>query len=372
MHTFPQSLIRVAALCFAPVITLAHDSIAAQYVVPDDILVQVPYQPDQHGSFRTVQPSYKSGWYAGAGLGMTEVSPEGSSGGFYVEDDSDWGYKLFAGWRFRPHLSAELSYVDIGEAGLGNVNPAIAASISDATISYRIPTLSASYHLFGPSRYIDVFGRVGLSSIINSVSDDRIAYEKQTTVQLNLGAGVQWRFHPKWFARVEYDSFDNDASLFALSVGRYFSVHSPHRALPDPIPVEKAPPPEPVCAQFEGAIDAIQFEVDSAELKPESYATLETAAASLKLFPLIRIHIDAHTDSIGTTEYNLPLSERRANAIRDYLIELGIDSARLIAKGYGESQPRADNDTEAGRALNRRVEFRLQDNSPCSASKQKP
>ncbi len=71
----------------------------------------------------------------------------------------------------------------------------------------------------------------------------------------------------------------------------------------------------------------------------------------------MKIEIAGHTDSVGSEMYNLRLSEARANAVRDYLIQHGISPDRLIAKGYGESRPIAPNTTREGRAKNRRVEF---------------
>ncbi|EAR10042.1 OmpA/MotB [Reinekea sp. MED297] len=352
--------------------TFAHDSIAAQMVVADPELVWKAWDAEEDGPLETADAQFKSGWYVGGGTGLTEVSPEGSSGGFYVEDDRDWGYKVFAGWRFMSHWGAEISYVYTGEAGLGNVNPAIADDIADATIRYQIPTMAASYYLRGAEHPLDVFGRVGLSAITNSVSDDRIPYEKQTPVQLNLGIGVEWRINETWFARAAYDGFDNDASMLAISLGRYFTRHPDHRALPEPTPIpepaapEPITPPEPVCAEFNGAIDAIQFAVDSAQLNDTSRVRLQEAANTLRQFPDINIQIEAHTDSTASEAYNLSLSDQRAQAIRDYLIELGIDEQRLTATGYGESQPRASNESEEGRSLNRRVEFRMEDTSPCS------
>ena len=102
----------------------------------------------------------------------------------------------------------------------------------------------------------------------------------------------------------------------------------------------------------------IYFDFDRATIKPESRPALEDAAKILIQNPTIMVEIQGHTDSIGSDKYNQQLSERRAQAVVDYLVrELGIDSGRLTAKGYGESRPVADNSTEDGRALNRRVEF---------------
>ncbi|MBU2862592.1 OmpA family protein [Reinekea forsetii] len=341
----------------------AHDSIAATYVVPDDILVWQTYDETLHGELNSNDLTYLPGWFIGVGGGSTKVAPEGSSGGFYVKDDRDWGYKIFVGQRILPHWSAELSFVDTGEAGLTNNNPAIASTFKDATISYKIPTVSASYHLFGPKRRVDVFGRIGFSTILNTVSDSRISYEKQTSLQLNIGGGVQWRFAPKWFVRAEFDSFDNDASIIGISIARYFGRHDEHReVVPDLI---EPPVPIATCATFNGSIDEIRFEVDSDVITKASYPALLEASEALVQFQSIKLEIQAHSDSSASEAYNLDLSERRANAVKAFLVEQGVSEQRLIATGYGESKPRATNDTKEGRALNRRVEFRVIDESAC-------
>lgn len=103
----------------------------------------------------------------------------------------------------------------------------------------------------------------------------------------------------------------------------------------------------------------IYFEFDRAELKPESYPALDSLVAYLKANPTMVVEIAGHTDSVGSEEYNLHLSQKRAEAVVRYLVGRGIDPGRLIARGYGETQPIADNGTEEGRALNRRVEMRI-------------
>jgi OOP family OmpA-OmpF porin len=72
-----------------------------------------------------------------------------------------------------------------------------------------------------------------------------------------------------------------------------------------------------------------------------------------------KIEIGGHTDATGSAEYNLALSEHRAVAVRDAMIAAGVDGARLIAKGYGEAVPLANNGTEQGRMVNRRIEFNI-------------
>ncbi|MFS8606855.1 MAG: OmpA family protein [Gammaproteobacteria bacterium] len=106
-------------------------------------------------------------------------------------------------------------------------------------------------------------------------------------------------------------------------------------------------------------LQGVNFEFNSATLTTEAREILLGVAEALRGEPNLRAEIAGHTDSSGSDQYNLELSQRRAEAVRDFLVSQGIAASRLIARGYGESQPIADNSTESGRALNRRVEFRV-------------
>jgi outer membrane protein OmpA-like peptidoglycan-associated protein len=108
-------------------------------------------------------------------------------------------------------------------------------------------------------------------------------------------------------------------------------------------------------------LKGIYFNTGKSTIKPESRPALEDAAKMLKDNPTIKVEIQGHTDSQGSEESNSRLSDARANAVVTYLVtNLGIDRARLTARGFGESMPVADNETADGRALNRRVEFVIQ------------
>ena len=105
-------------------------------------------------------------------------------------------------------------------------------------------------------------------------------------------------------------------------------------------------------------LKGIYFDFDKSTIKPESRPALEAAAQILNENPTINVEIQGHTDSKGSDSYNLSLSDRRAASVVAYLVQnLGIARSRLTSRGYGESQPIATNDTDEGRALNRRVEF---------------
>lgn len=106
-------------------------------------------------------------------------------------------------------------------------------------------------------------------------------------------------------------------------------------------------------------LNNIFYDFDKASLRKESISELDRLSELLKENPSMRIELSSHTDSKGTDEYNVKLSQMRAQAVVDYLKYRGINAERLVAKGYGESKPVATNDTDAGRQLNRRTEFSI-------------
>ena len=103
----------------------------------------------------------------------------------------------------------------------------------------------------------------------------------------------------------------------------------------------------------------VTFAVDSANIDPAFRATLDKVASTLNQYEKTYVDVLGHTDSTGSDAYNQALSERRASSVAGYLGTQGVLSARLATRGYGESQPKASNLDETGRAANRRVEIRL-------------
>lgn len=114
-----------------------------------------------------------------------------------------------------------------------------------------------------------------------------------------------------------------------------------------------------VIAKVDKAAENIFFASGSAKLLEKSFASLDDVVALMKENPTFHIEISGHTDITGGTELNQKLSESRAESVKQYLLEQGIDEDRITAKGYGETMPIADNKTAAGRAKNRRVEMKL-------------
>ncbi|WP_366949848.1 OmpA family protein [Immundisolibacter sp.] len=103
----------------------------------------------------------------------------------------------------------------------------------------------------------------------------------------------------------------------------------------------------------------VTFATDSAQISPAFQSTLDQVAATIVEYKDTRVQIAGHTDSTGSESYNQQLSERRAQAVADYLASRGVDRARLSTVGYGETRPIATNETPEGRQQNRRVEIVL-------------
>jgi outer membrane protein OmpA-like peptidoglycan-associated protein len=103
----------------------------------------------------------------------------------------------------------------------------------------------------------------------------------------------------------------------------------------------------------------VTFATDSSDLRPEFFGVLDSVNLVLKEYDKTVIEVAGHTDSTGTEKYNQSLSERRAATVATYLVNRGVLEMRVITIGMGETRPVADNSTEAGRAMNRRVELTL-------------
>lgn len=133
-------------------------------------------------------------------------------------------------------------------------------------------------------------------------------------------------------------------------------------ALPPPPPAPEPEPPARVEVEAERirVDEQIHFELDSAEIRSESDGLLAEIAQVINDNPHVKkVRIEGHTDNQGAAEYNMGLSRRRAQAVLDRLVENGVAPDRLVFEGYGLTRPVETNDTQAGRAANRRVEFNI-------------
>jgi outer membrane protein OmpA-like peptidoglycan-associated protein len=182
----------------------------------------------------------------------------------------------------------------------------------------------------------------------------------------DLNGGVNYEF---WrgtalgiygrYDQVFVNSTPSDDQTKFLTTG--FEVR--HRFLPAPPPPPPAPAPAPVAAapappvKKKIVLRGVIFDFDKANIRADAVPILEEAARTLQDESQLTVSVNGYTDSVGSDAYNQRLSERRADAVRAFLEKLGVSASRLTARGFGESNPVASNDTEEGRAQNRRVEL---------------
>lgn len=169
------------------------------------------------------------------------------------------------------------------------------------------------------------------------------------------------------------------ASSFQLGLRYSFGDKGPApRTVVEPVavvPVQAPPPPSPPPCELPAdgrpidlagckvgdvvVLNGVNFEFDKARLTLNAKTLLDQIGVALTATPDIKVEIDGHTDSKGAGPYNQKLSEVRANSVRDYLIERGIDAGRITTRGFGETMPIANNTTDDGRERNRRVELKV-------------
>ena len=181
------------------------------------------------------------------------------------------------------------------------------------------------------------------------------------------------------FANFSLDNIHNSFTMNLFRVGFHYrfggrsTPEAPVAAAPPPPPAPAPPAPPPPCHAPPGfkvdancriieqsvVVRAVDFEFNLSQLTAPAQQTLDEVASALLTQPDLHVEIQGHTDSIGSVNYNLNLSQRRAEAVKDYLVSKGVSPSNLTAKGYGKAKPIASNDTAEGRAQNRRVEFEV-------------
>jgi len=183
----------------------------------------------------------------------------------------------------------------------------------------------------------------------------------------NMAGGLNYEFARATFAGIflQRDSTSikaargSDSNLTFISAGLSVQYHF----LPPPPVVAEAPPPPPPPpappAKKKIVLRGVNFDFDKYNIRADARPILDEAISTLKEYNEITLSVDGHTDGIGTDAYNEKLSQRRAQAVADYLAKGGIDSKRMTVHGFGKTHPVATNDTAAGRAENRRVELNI-------------
>ncbi len=315
--------------------------------------------------------NFSNRWYLGAGPQLSWLKPRTSGSGYKVDDDTSSGGQLYLGFDLLKRLSIEGYYSDQGAAEIGPNSDGIRPG---GDIDYQQYGISAIGYLFNSrsagnysSGYDDegqyrhegwsAFGRVGLGGMKNQ-ADAELNHRRLETTALVLGAGVEYGWANGFAGRAEFTSYDKDSKMLGISVLKRFGEPSPYKVVKE-APVAAAAvaaiPLAPATADFNQS--NVQFELNKSDLNQEATSSLDALADKLKASPDLRIGIEGYACELGTEVYNQGLSERRANSVVEYLTSIGIDANRLESGGSGERHPIADNSTEEGRILNRRVEF---------------
>lgn len=298
------------------------------------------------------------------------------------ELDEDWGYFGGFGYQLTDRIAAELSTFDLdGEDALGN---------NFDLDHWKVDLL---YDLNDNSNRLTPFIVGGLGNV-NFQGENDAVFDIGAGVKYEIIDNLEWRTAIRKFgyvsnSRAELD-WGIDSSLVFYFGGNGSS--SPRTSQPEsPSPSrapEPAPEPEPERdADRDGVVDSrdncpntplsyavdnngcpipveevarvellVNFDFDRSEVKPEYFSEIGEVAEFLENYPDLVVELEGHTDSRGTEAYNEGLSQRRADAVRDVMIDrFDIAGNRITATGFGESQPIASNNTDAGRAENRRV-----------------
>jgi outer membrane protein OmpA-like peptidoglycan-associated protein len=269
--------------------------------------------------------------------GCTNPRKGGDIGNIVSDDNTTWGFAGLAG----PRFAVPIGPVEIYATGQGG----IATSLAAEAITDTSPAVSAGG---------------GVNFYVND--------------NLSVGAFTRWN---RYYQRVHHRNagqlpvaFDTnldgnnngDAQFITAGLGLTYEFREVAPPPPPPV-VAQAPPPPPPPAPRPTAkrlvLRGVNFDFDKSNIRADARPVLDEAIATLKAEGGVAVIAEGHTDSKGTDAYNQRLSERRASSVKDYLVRGGIPSSRIRTVGYGESRPVASNDTEDGRAQNRRVELRI-------------
>ncbi|QAX82171.1 OmpA family protein [Candidatus Pseudomonas adelgestsugas] len=273
----------------------------------------------------------------------------------HIED----GFHPFAGigYFLTDDVSLNLSYnnTNYSHSGNGIGNNKIKGDASSVTAQYHLG--QANVNSLRP--YIE--GGFAHQSHTNITTHGHTG-RNQTTLAI-AGAGAKYYFTNNLFARagVEADyAIDNGKLDYAALVGLGVNFGGNASAV-DSIstPVHTSEPEAPVAQAIRVELD-VKFDFSKSVVNYNSYGDVQRIANLMKQYPHITIVLKGHTDSVGSDAYNQKLSQHRADAIKQLLVEDGIAPGRVSSVGYGKLRPVADNSTEAGRAINRRVEATIE------------
>lgn len=320
----------------------------------------------------------RSGFYLGAKTGWAEYNNCDANSDC---DDDAWAGSAFAGYQFNNWLSYELGYNYLGNThGQAHYN----GSAQDTTETQNVEmSLKADWYL---TNDFNLFAKAG--GAFNRVESETAGVERSDyDTSLMLGAGMEYSITDNFRFRTEYQWFDNagtssvgeidDIQYVSMGFLYKFSQSNQNAELQasiDQLEAQQAQSQadlEAAQARADAAEQALanaqpqtvynsnSFETNSTEMSEAAKQQTVDTLESLKADPELNARIVGHTDATGSASYNEKLSKKRADAVAAYLEEQGIDASRITTQGMGESTPVATNETEEGRAQNRRVEVFL-------------
>lgn len=225
-------------------------------------------------------------------------------------------------------------------------------------IKGSLTSLDAYYHFGQPGDWVRPYISTGAAhqSISNSTKRHYNGRDRDTI--LNLGVGAKLYFTNNFYARAGVDGMyglGNHQGEYMLTgaIGFNFGGGKKPEPVEEVVIVQPAPPAvETLRVQLD-----VKFAFDKATINEGSYDDIKQVADFMKQFPQTKTVVDGYTDSVGPDAYNQKLSQERADAVRNALVDTyGVEASRVQAVGHGENDPIADNTTKEGRAMNRRVD----------------
>jgi OOP family OmpA-OmpF porin len=321
-------------------------------------------------------------WYIGGNIGQSRAKIDDENIVPYLpgtvsisDDDKGNAFKLFGGYQFNKNFAVEGGYFNLGQFGY------TATTVPAGTLNGNIKLQGFNIDAVGMLPLADkfsVFGRLGLqyaqakdnfssSGVVATPTDPN---PSKSAANYKYGAGLQYDFNESLGMRLEAeryrvnDAIGNDGDINMYSVGLVYRFNEKKAAPPPPAKVAAAPAPAPmlvivpvVKTQRYCSILDIRFEIKQQDVQREDKEKLAVLGTYMNKYPDTTAVIQGFADNVGTSEYNLKLSQQRADSVVNYLVnDLHIAPSRLKAVGYGEAYPIADNSTTEGQQANRRID----------------
>lgn len=300
-------------------------------------------------------------YYIGFGAGTSFLQADADSATLKLNNDSDFAYKVFAGYQFDKHWSGEIFWAELGDSEISTRATGDVVGLAE----YQ------SFGVGGLYQYpIDeswkVFATAGVGTLNNNFQYINIDQSNDSFVY--TGVGVTWSMAKTWDLRAEYDFYNSNAQFLSLNIVTRFGAKTAHHqgsSQAETLESSAAFSASTIvknktCEDFYVNFDGVIFAQGSIELNAKAQLTLNDLVSRLLELPQdIRFEIRAHTDDVGNELFNYQLSLTRARVVRDYLASRGIALSRMDAYGYGEWLVKGDNSSSAGRKHNRRAELVL-------------